>query len=218
VLQEREVVPVGASQPVSIDIRLVAATHRELERLLESGAFRGDLLARLGGFTLTLPPLRARREEIGLIAADLLERMHPDRAHDVRFALDAARALFLYDWPLNVRELEKSLDTAMALAGTDPIKLTHLPDPLRRVAIRSKPPPRFDIALEPPPAAEPDDVPPESERPLTEAELRHKGEISALLREHSGNISAVARALGKARMQVQRWLKRYQLYPDSFRS
>jgi DNA-binding NtrC family response regulator len=144
--------------------------------------------------------------------------MHPERAHEARFALDAARALFLYQWPLNVRELEKSLDTAMVLAGTDPIKLTHLPDPLRRVAIRSKPPPQFDIALEPPVAAEPDDVPPPNERPLTEAERRHRDEISALLREHGGNVSAVARALGKARMQVQRWLRRYQLDPASFRS
>ena len=217
-LQEREVVPVGSSQPVSIDIRLVGATHRELDALVESGAFRADLLARLAGFTVALPPLRARREEIGLIAADLLERMHPERAHEARFALDAARALFLYHWPLNVRELEKSLDTAIVLAGTDPIKLTHLPDSLRRVAIRSKPPPRFDIALEPPPGAEPDDVPPPSERPLTEAERRHRDEICALLREHSGNVSAVARVLGKARMQVQRWLRRYQLDPASFRS
>jgi sigma-54 dependent transcriptional regulator, acetoin dehydrogenase operon transcriptional activator AcoR len=212
VLQEREVVPVGASQPVSIDIRLVAATHRDLEKLVEPGAFREDLLARLAGFTVHLPPLRARREEIGLIAADLLERLHPERAHDVRFALDAARSLFLYEWPLNIRELEKSLDAAVVLAGADPIRLTHLPDPLRRAA-RSNPPPKLDL----PESAhdEPDEGAPA--RPLTEAELRHKEEISALLRECGGNVSAVARTLGKARMQVQRWLKRYQLDPASFR-
>jgi transcriptional regulator with GAF, ATPase, and Fis domain len=183
----------------------VAATHRDLDKLVEQGAFRADLLARLAGFTLTLPPLRARREEIGLIVADLLERTHPERAHAARFALDAARALFLYDWPLNVRELERCLDAAMVLAGSEPIRRAHLPDPLQHVA-RSNPP-----------SAPEDDTPPEG-RPLTETEVRHKDEIAALLREHGGNVSAVARALGKARMQVQRWLRRYGLDPASFRS
>jgi DNA-binding NtrC family response regulator len=218
VLQEREVVPVGASQPIGVDIRLVAATHRDLERLVETGAFREDLLARLAGFTLALPPLRGRREEIGLIAADLLERLHPERAHEVRFGLDAARSLFLYDWPLNVRELEKALDAATVLAAGEPIRATHLPDALRRV-IRSNPPPKLDSSVEPalPEELDDADASPEPARPLSEAELRHKDEITALLREHGGNVSAVARTLGKARMQVQRWLKRYQLDPASFR-
>ncbi len=218
VLQEHEVVPVGASQPVSIDIRVVAATHRNLEQLVESGTFREDLLARLSGYTLTLPPLRERREETGLIAADLLERLHPERAHDVHFALDAARSLFLYEWPLNVRELEKSLDAAIVLAGADPIRLSHFPDPLRRAALRSNPPAELDTAPRHEAPADEDDDTPLDVRPLTEAELKHKDEISALLREYDGNVSAVARALGKARMQVQRWLKRYQLDPAAFRS
>jgi DNA-binding NtrC family response regulator len=215
VLQEREVVPVGTSQPTPVDIRLVAATHRELDGLIDAGAFRQDLMARLAGFTLTLPPLRTRREEIGLIAADLLERLHPERAHEVRFGLDAARSLLLYDWPLNVRELEKALDAAIVLAGPDPIKVTDLPDPLRRV-VRSQPPPKID-AVELPTEEPNDDTTPEDTRPLDEDELRHKDEIEALLREHGGNVSAVARALGKARMQVQRWLRRYRLDPASFR-
>jgi DNA-binding NtrC family response regulator len=148
----------------------------------------------------------------------LLERLHPERAHDIHFALDAARSLFLYDWPLNVRELEKSLDAAIVLAGVDPIKLSHFPEPLRRAAVRSNPPPELDTApSHEAPSEEDDDTPPDV-RPLTEAELRHKDEICALLREHGGNVSAVARALGKARMQVQRWLKRYQLDSAAFRS
>jgi DNA-binding NtrC family response regulator len=203
-LQEREVVPVGATNPVSVDIRLVAATHRDLDALVDESKFRSDLLARLAGFTLTLPPLRERREEIGLIVADLLERRHPERAHEVRFALDAARALFLYGWPLNVRELEKCLDAAVVLARPDPIKVVHLPDPLRHV-VRSQPPPKPEEDVE------------ADARPLNETELRHKEELAGLLRAHGGNVSAVARALGKARMQVQRWLRRYGLDPASFR-
>jgi len=213
-LQEREVVPVGASQPVSIDVRLVSATHRNLDALVQSGEFRGDLLARLAGFTLTLPPIRARREEIGLIAADLLERSHPDRAPTIHFSLDAARALLLYDWPLNVRELEKCLGAAVVLADDGHIKTNHLPDAMRRSHHQAK-----VARSDPPPEAEAEDADAAAAaRPLTEAELRHRDELLALLREHAGNISAVARVLGKARVQVQRWLKRYQLDPASFRT
>jgi hypothetical protein len=96
VLQEREVVPVGATQSSRVDVRFVCATHRNLEVLVAEGKFRADLLARLSGFTLDLPPLRDRREEIGMIAADLLARMHPQRASSVRFSLEARRAPVSY--------------------------------------------------------------------------------------------------------------------------
>jgi DNA-binding NtrC family response regulator len=213
VLQEHEVVPVGAVQPVSVDVRLVAATHRDLDGLVQSGEFRGDLLARLSGFTLTLPPLRARREEIGIIVADLLERAQPNDAASVRFTLDAARALLFYDWPLNVRELEKCIAAAVVLAGREPIRPEHLPEAVRR---RPAPDP-VPVMASPHADPEPDDGAPPL-RPLTDAELRHRDELVAVLREHGGNISAVARALGKARMQVQRWVKRYDLDPESFRN
>jgi transcriptional regulator with GAF, ATPase, and Fis domain len=213
VLQEREVVPVGASQPVSIDVRLVAATHRELGVLVDDGAFRADLLARLSGFTLTLPSLRARREEIGLLVADLLERVDAESARDVRFTLDAARALLLYDWPLNVRELEKCLGAAVVLAGKGAIKPAHLPDAVRLGLARHPAPPTDSSD-----SGRVDDERPPAVRPLSNAEVRHRDELSALLREHGGNISAVARVLGKARVQVQRWVKRYQLDPESFRN
>jgi transcriptional regulator with GAF, ATPase, and Fis domain len=213
VLEEREVVPIGATQPVSIDVRLVAATHRELELLVQKDEFRADLFARLSGFSLTLPPLRERREEIGLIVADMLERADADRARQLRFTVDAARALFLYDWPLNVRELEKCLGAAVVFAGWDSIKLDNLPDAVQRACVRHQATPS---ASPPDPERDDDCVP--AERSLSDAESRHRDELSALLREHGGNISAVARALGKARMQVQRWLKRYQLDPEAFRN
>lgn len=211
VLQEREVVPVGATQPVRVDVRLVSASHRNLDALVTEGKFRADLLARLSGFTLDLPPLRARREEIGMIASDLLTRIQPERSGDVRFALDAGRALMLHEWPLNVRELEKCLGAAVVLAGDGRIEAEHLPPGVRQA-----------LELGDESSVDPDMQSPEEERadrarPLSAAEEKHRDELAALFREHAGNISAVARTLGKARVQIQRWVKRYGLDPESFR-
>jgi DNA-binding NtrC family response regulator len=192
VLQEREVVPVGATRAVPVDVRVVAATHRDLERMVAVGAFRADLLARIAGYAVTLPPLRERREDIGVLVASLLTRIAGPRAGAARFTAAAARALFRHDWPLNVRELEKCLEAAVALAGDAKIDLPHLPEKLRAAAS----PPRSGD---------------EAAAPLDADDERHKDELLALLRQHDFNVSAVARATGKARMQIQRWMRRYQI-------
>ncbi|HWB74655.1 MAG TPA: sigma 54-interacting transcriptional regulator, partial [Nannocystaceae bacterium] len=114
VLQEREVTPLGDTRPVRVDIRVICATHRDLEARVAAGEFRADLFARLAGYAFAIPPLRERREDLGLIAAALLRRIAPDG--DVRFDPEAARALCRYDWPLNVRELEQCLARAVVLA------------------------------------------------------------------------------------------------------
>jgi len=193
VLQESEVVPLGATQPVPVDLRLVVATHRNLEQMAAEAKFREDLLARMSGFTLTLPPLRERKEDLGALIAALLRRHAPDR--ELRFPAAAARALFLYRWPLNVRELEKALLLALAVAPESGIDLPHVPPALRTAA---------------PAAAEK-----EQDLPLEEAKRRE--ELVALLREHHGNVTAVARALGKARVQVQRWMRKYGIRSAVFR-
>src|SRR5262249_41268985 len=89
VLQESEVLPVGATRPVKVDIRLLAATHRNLEALVAENRFRADLLARISGLTLSLPPLRERREDLGLIIGMLLRRHFSDRAEQVSLASEA---------------------------------------------------------------------------------------------------------------------------------
>src|SRR5207244_11071980 len=109
VLQESEVLPVGATRPVHVDVRVVAAAQRDLRSLAAAGRFRPDLLARLDAFTVALPPLRERREDLGLLCAALLRRLAPDRCERLRLEPDAARALLHHAWPLNVRELELSL-------------------------------------------------------------------------------------------------------------
>jgi len=128
--------------------------------------------------------------------ASLLDRGAPSDSRALTAA--AARSLLLHPYPFNVRELERALAVAAALAGPAPIDRRHLPE-----AMRAPPPPRSAEAAPP--------------HPLTDGEQRHRDELRGLLEQHAGNVAAVARALGKARMQVHRWLKRYALDPDSFR-
>ena len=198
VLQEEEVTPIGGTRPVEVDFRLVAATHRDLDALVSEEKFRPDLLARISGHTLSLPPLRERREDLGLLIAALLERIAGPLANAVAQTADAARALLLHRWPLNVRELEKCLGSALVLAAGARIDVDHLPPAVRA---REAPPPS-------PPAAAP---------ALGEEDRKRREELIAQLRTHAGNVTAVARAMGKARTQVQRWLRRYRLDPLSFR-
>jgi DNA-binding NtrC family response regulator len=186
-LQERAVVPVGESLPIATDFRLCAATHADLPAMVAAGRFRDDLHARLLGVTLTLPPLRARRADLGLLISRLLPRPAP------RLTPSAAYALLRHDWPRNIRELERTLAAARSLAGDAPIDLHHLPASFSNVP--SEPEGRVEG-----PAPHPDDAP----------------LIDALTRHH-GNVAAVARELGKHREQIHRWLRRAGIDPDRFR-
>ena len=212
VLQEREIVPVGATRPQAVDIRLIAATHRDIEGLVAREEFRADLFSRISGLKVTLPPLRDRREDLGLLIAILLQRVGAtDRA---TFDVQAARALFRYPWPLNIRELEKALEAAVVLAGDLAIECEHLPPPI----VSALSPPASDGSDSDPPVAiagSDDDA--DDDRPLSAEDLRRRDELARLLREHRGNVSAIARVMGKARMQIQRWIKRYRLDAESYR-
>jgi hypothetical protein len=187
----------GAARPV--DLRVVTATHRDLATLVEEGAFRSDLFARLTGLEVELPPLRDRRADLGLLIPTLLRRAGAPAG--VRFSREAARALFRWSWPHNVRELEKALALAVALAGGGRIELVHLPEPVRTA-----------------PEARPDPMAGRAVRPLSEADVSRRTELIELLRAHHGNVSAVARQMGVARMQIQRWCRRFHLDPASFRA
>jgi DNA-binding NtrC family response regulator len=199
VLQEREVLPLGATAPLPVDFRLCSASHRALDQRVGDGLFRADLLARVSGFVLRLPPLRKRREDIGILIGALTRRLaaKPDA---VRFHPDAARALLRHSWPLNVRELESCLGVALAVAEGKPVDAAHLPESVRGAG---------------PSAPGPAEAPPVE--PLDPHDADRRQELARLLAEHDGNISAVARALGKDRVQIRRWLDRYSLDPSSFR-
>jgi pSer/pThr/pTyr-binding forkhead associated (FHA) protein len=193
VLQEREVMPVGGTKATPIDLRVVAATHRDLDDMVADQAFRHDLFARLAGFRVAVPPLADRRADLGLLIGALYSRMFP--ADHPGFEIDAARLLLRYPWPLNVRELEQALATAQVLAKTELVRAEHLPDTVRSGR------------------------PPGAPRPviLSESDQKVRDMVVASLREHQGNVSAVARALDKDRKQIQRWIKRFGLDPASYR-
>jgi transcriptional regulator with GAF, ATPase, and Fis domain len=204
--QQSEVLAVGATRPVKVNIRLISATHRPLAALVAQERFREDLLSRISGFALMLPPLRERREDLGLLTAVLLQRVAPEQAERISFSCEAGRALLLHRWPGNVRELQKCLSVAVVLAGDGPIELTHLPDAVQG------PHPAPHSAVAPPAGASPARAQP----PLSEDTARRQP-IEELLDQHRGNVAAVARSLGKGRFQVQRWIKRYGIETDRFR-
>jgi two-component system response regulator PilR (NtrC family) len=128
-LQERSVRPVGASEEVPIDVRVLAATNRDVEADVAAGRFRQDLYYRLNVIRLTLPPLRERREDIPLLAERFLVRFAREMGKDVAgFTPDALRAIERYAYPGNVRELENVIERAVALAGARVIGTGDLPE------------------------------------------------------------------------------------------
>jgi transcriptional regulator with GAF, ATPase, and Fis domain len=127
-LQEREIERVGGSSAIPIDVRVVAATHRDLEDDVRAGRFRADLFYRLNVFPVVIPPLRARREDIPLLAETFLRHHARRLGKPLRgFEAAAASALVAYDWPGNVRELQNVIERAAILAQGDTIELSSLP-------------------------------------------------------------------------------------------
>jgi DNA-binding NtrC family response regulator len=197
VLQESEVTAVGATRGVPVDVRVIAATHRNLSEWVAKGSFRADLYARLAGAVVRIPALRDRLEDIGIIVASLLRKLAPERADAVAFSSGAARAILGYEWPHNVRELEKCLETALHLAGAKQIQIEHLPEVIQRADLGARRSRATGVNV----------LPPE--------DRRRREELARLLAQYDNNISAVARHLGKARTQVQRWMLRYGMRGNS---
>jgi two-component system response regulator PilR (NtrC family) len=128
-LQERSVRPVGASEEVAVDVRVLAATNRDVEADVAASRFRQDLYYRLNVIRLNLPPLRDRREDVPLLAERFLVRFAREMGKDVAgFTPDALRAIERYGYPGNVRELENVIERAVALAGTRVIGTGDLPE------------------------------------------------------------------------------------------
>lgn len=196
VLQEGEVMPVGAARATRVDVRIVAATHQRLDAMIERGAFRRDLYARLAGFTHELLPLRDRIVDLGVILSALLSSDRVRAGASLRLRTDVARALVLHEWPLNVRELAQCLASASVLAEDGFVALEHLPEAIAA-------------------AAEPRDD--DDEAAVPEADDALRKELLRRLTETRGNVSEVARGMGKARQQIQKWLRRLALDPASFR-
>ncbi|HKP49285.1 MAG TPA: sigma-54 dependent transcriptional regulator, partial [Gemmatimonadales bacterium] len=138
VLQEREAIPVGATEPIPVDVRIIAATNRELEEEIRRGNFRSDLFYRLNVIAINLPPLRDRRDDLLLLIEALLQNLASETGTDPKaLAAEALDAVMVYEWPGNVRELENALEHAVVLTRGSLIEAASLPE---RITKRRKEP------------------------------------------------------------------------------
>jgi len=126
-IQEKEIRPVGSTKRIPINVRVLAATNRDLEQAVSQGNFRRDLYFRLNVLNLRIPPLRERRQDIPLLIGHFLEKLSRDSGLERNMSPDAMKAMFAYDWPGNVRELENCLERACAMNSGPEIHLIDLP-------------------------------------------------------------------------------------------
>ena len=152
VLQEREVIPVGATEPIPVDVRIIAATNRDLEEEVRRGNFRPDLFYRLNVIALELPALRDRKDDLLLLMDSFLQDLAQDRGGESKaLSSEAMDAVMVYDWPGNVRELQNALEHAVVLTRSAIIEPTALPERITRrkkeplVADRQQPNPALDV-------------------------------------------------------------------------
>jgi transcriptional regulator with PAS, ATPase and Fis domain len=192
VLQEKEVRPVGSNDRVKVDVRVVAATNRELEEAYRAGSFRKDLYFRLNVVTVHLPALHERRSDIPTLVHYFLDRYAPNQTLEVTRA--AMQCLMQYEWPGNVRELENCIERAVALGNHTVIDVPDLPP-----AIRSAPPSSAAVEV----AAAHVDL------QSTDLEEMERATIQRVFQEVKGDKALAGRKLGISRATLYRKLKRY---------
>jgi transcriptional regulator with PAS, ATPase and Fis domain len=187
-LQEMQVRPVGSTKAHPVDVRVIAATNRNLEQAMKAGSFRQDLFYRLNVIRIALPPLRERRDDVPPLVNHFIRRFNKRFRRDVRgITPDALSGLGAYDFPGNVRELENLLERAFAMGVREHITLADLPSLMARPAVA--------------PTADSRAVPTLAE---VEKEL-----ILRALAVHNNDKEEAARALGISRRTIYRRLKEY---------
>ena len=192
-LQEQRIRPVGANEDIPVDVRIISASHHDLESLVEEGQFRQDLYYRLNVVTLSLPSLCERREDIPLLANHFLSRLAPRYGARVKgFSTEALNALVQYDWPGNVRQLQNVVEQMTALSPTPiiPVKLVE-----RALKEKAALLPGFQEARE------------QFEREY----------LMELLQRVNGNVSQAARLAKRNRSEFYKLLKRHHLEPARFK-
>lgn len=193
-LQERTVRPLGGTSEVPVDVRIIAATNRDLESAIEEKRFREDLFYRINVVQIALPPLRARGGDILPLALEFIRRYAADARKNVKgFSKEVADRLTAYAWPGNVRELQNSMERAVALTSLEEICVDDLPEKIRDY--------RFSHVV----VAGND---PTELVPLEEVERRY---ILRVLEAVAGNKTAAARILGMERKTLYRKLERYDV-------
>jgi two-component system response regulator HydG len=191
-IQEKEIRPVGSSRRVRIDVRIIAATNRDLETAVAEGSFRKDLFFRLNVVSIKLPPLRERAVDIPLLVDHFLEKYNRPGQTAKSFSDDAMSMLMNYDWPGNVRELENSIERAVALSSGPVMTVNDLPSSMRQPNAAAPAGPVATI------------------RPI--ADLERDAIMNALTQLHGDKLLA-AKLLGIGKTTLYRKLKEYALEP-----
>ncbi len=192
-LESNEISPVGSAQTERVDVRFVCATHADLGKAVEEKRFRADLYSRIRGYVVTLPPLRARKQDLPALVSALLERLErPNAKMSTAFVV----ALVRYDWPFNVRELFAVLRRAVALCPAhETLDTKHLPE---------------ELLAQPTSGSMPVSA---GDRP----DMPTAAELEEALRANDGNVAAVSRIFKRDRSLIHRWLKQHGLDPTAFR-
>jgi DNA-binding NtrC family response regulator len=199
-LQERSFNRVGGNEQISVDVRVIAATNRNLEEEVREGRFREDLFYRLNVVPIAVPPLRERKEDIPLLAKTFLEKY--STKHDrmfLDFAPQAMEALTGYDWPGNVRELENIMERVTVLHNDSRVKLKYLPDMIQGARTKQKGKP-LKVGMTAPDAQK-----------IIPLDLVEKYAIEAALSRCLGNVSEAAKKLKISQATLYRKIKQYGL-------
>jgi len=190
-IQEKEVLPLGGTTPIKVDIRVMAATNRNIQEAVKSGAFRQDLYFRLNVVALHVPPLANRREDIPMLSYYFLAKYAALMKKAVaEISPEAMELLKTYDYPGNVRELENIIERGVAITTGKAVEMAHLPDDLRNLTIHT-----FR----------------KKDGRISSLEEQERDYIQWVLREAKGNQTVAAQILGIDRVSLWRKLKRYQL-------
>ena len=206
VLQDGEIRRVGETRVRKVDVRLVAATNRNLEEAVREGSFREDLFFRLNVVPVVLPPLRQRTEEIPSLLDFFIDKFNRELDGDIRgVSEDGLLALTSYSWPGNIRELENLAKQLIVLVGKGVVELEHLPPEIRRSQLDAAP-----VAMGTVPATPPST----STQPRSLAEMEQE-QIEHALKRTEGNQTRAARLLGISREQIRYRMRKYGIGPGT---
>lgn len=191
VIQEREVMRLGAVKPVAVDVRLIAATNRDIQDAIQTGQFRRDIYFRLNVVSLNIPPLTERKDDIPLLSYYFLKKYSTLMNKEVTsISQDVTDLLMNYDFPGNVRELENIIERGVAITNSDTIETSHLPEDIRSMHIRTYR---------------------KKEGQMPTLEEQEMAYIEWVIKEVGGNRTMAAQVLGIDRVSLWRKLKKYNI-------
>lgn len=199
-LQNREYRPLGDTRRHKADIRIIAATNRDLQSLLDEGTFRKDLFYRLNVVSIYMPPLRERKEDIPILVEHFIKRYVREYKKPVKgFTIDAIMHLISYSWPGNIRELEHKVQQAIVMSENTVVDVGAIQLTMSQSESEVSGPESFDAA----------------KKKVVDSFVQTY--FTRLLKEHRGNVASVAKRAGKSRTGLWNLLKKYGINPSQFR-